>query len=1468
MDRGSANGSVNRAQRFEDEKRRIIESCFSRKDADGTLQETYITHLRITEFSNYPSSPPPPQSRTPETQKPRVIIVAVRRSGRVCMHKSKENSNGSFSVGKTWNFDDISHIQSYSGPNADPTQKLWAGDTGFLITIQKPYYWQAQTDKEKKFFIASLVKIYGKYTGGRTPELSGFDPRELDMILGTGRRTGTSPGPQRPPSAPRGNPPLPSSHSQEQMPPTMTNNYGRPSMDRGIVGPKPPITPVGSAPGSAASSPFVPPPPRLSTGPMRNSQNNLANSPSGSIDSNRAPFNTPSNMRRLTPTTQSQDSPIMPRNEDGSNFRPRSRGRASQNSGGGAYAMDRSPSHNGNGVAAAAAAVGAAIGASAGATSSVATMGTSSSSSNMRHFQDNSPEPLKSSALEAPPPERKRPPLDSGWPNVVENDLVPAPLMSPKQRDPVPPPRNMDRMSTRNTSAGYRSETGSIGDRQQNDSIDSTLTGSHRGPPSTMASPAPSTSSQPSKPPLAATAPAPELETTPNEDPEALNKPGLGPMIKSKRLDDSASSPASDTEEKPGLKSMIKAKSKPDLAGSLWKAAAAAGAFKPRPGGAGERLRQAALKSMEGPDGINAVVPAPPRPDPPKIEPEPEKPPVPANPSVSVTPPDAIATVPAKAEEAPPPVPKKDEQPPKEESKRSIMVGNDAKLLTSMGIDPSVLDDTRSADFSKWLDYVGFIPGQKMRSNGWDAMKMIEREIDKAQAGGWLSRIREEDERISDVRQGIDLVISECDELENLLTLYSVELGTISDDIAYIENQSQGLQVQAANQKALKKELELILDTCSISSRHLDVLKVENFDARGLKSIEDALIILYKAMVRIDSNVHKYEPSKGDETSSAKNNAMNDPIQGNTLNSSYGQMRIVQEKKEYYLQESVAIMRRYVGWMAIEYEAAFAETHKALDKALARKTDRELYQTHRSYLWGYCALNLYARDVHTEQWNELIQNYQARSHELFRAEFTSVIDSHKSNARKTLMNDDEILFTTQPEKHHDNIAATARKLTVKRSQTLARTFRSDASKAPPLPKANTDSRDHPFEIFRTVLYDFVPLIEMEQNFFIDFFHATIMETADFNEFIASRPSNNVPPEGKWSASRRMEPDRELGRKVTKSMEAIFSFLEKGLQRMIEWVLSTNPLQGVGVLAALEQKMELLSGSNQDYLNILLQKLHSSLESRFEKFVDEQIRAIEETKVKFAKKRRGVIHFFKVFPPFFTAVENILSVFYPQTRIRDTINREYGRILRAMFDALRVIARENKGVGVSNNTADPEDKEALNYHILLIENFDYFIEEIGESSIDIIEDKKREASGEYAKHLDLYLNAVMRRPLGKLLDYLENVEAQLQALKAAEKIALQPSNSKAVFNKILSSYDAKEVRKGIELLRKRVEKHFGESEEKEAYSGSRELVEKVTGECEKFYGKVELRIASITAEVYGGDVLFEWPRSDVKNAFSG
>ncbi|KJZ74575.1 hypothetical protein HIM_05925 [Hirsutella minnesotensis 3608] len=1389
MDRANGAGQghgPSRAERFDDEKRRIVDSCFSKKEPDGALTETYITHIRVTEYASHPSSPPPPQARTAESEKPRVIIVAVRRSGRVRMHKSKENSSGTFSIGKSWNLDDLSHIESFTGPQVSPNNRDWAGDTGFLVTLGKPYFWHAQTDKEKKFFIASLIKIYGKYTGGKLPELGGFDQRELDQVLGAGRRQGA--------------PPVRSPLSDTV--PSSLSMSSAASAASALPSPSP-IQPL--------SSSSTPDPPRFQKPPSVRPAMNGRGSPAPSTDSatsrERPPV--PASATRWTAqTNRSQDSMTNSygARSDDMSIPPRSRNGMS---GPGAYGR----------------------------------FGDSRESSEQP--QDAPVPPPHSHLEDRPPPERRRPPMDPSRPQ--DRDLVPPPLMSPNvRREPgPPPPRSVDRASPRKGAGAATSPGGFRGRDAPPPGIaplDTTLAAaSPTADQSRMAGSAVNIS-MPNTPAAETT---PIAESPPADvanDEEA--RPGLGPMIRNK-------------------------KSKTDIAGAFWKAASAATAFRPRPGGAGDRLRQAQGKSTDGPDGISGVVPAPPRPVTPDV-PKPEE--RESIPEVKVT--ASNASRPAsveplfkdKKEKADAAKEKKVDaskdnkaDASKEEvPRRSVVTGNDAKYLRSLGIDAGLLDD-RSEEFGKWLDYFGCVPGQQMRDKSMDDIRVdIERELNKAQAGGWLARFQEEDDRVDAIKRGIDVAIAECEEMDNLLTLYAVELSTLSDDIAYIEAQGQGLQVQTSNQKLLKKELESLLETCAITTNDLEALRMAPLDhMRGLEDVEFSLVTLFKAMIKID-------PTLGGRDATPSADATSDSERALGLNSDYGNMRIVQEKKEMYLQESSYFMRRLIEVMAGQFDEAFAETRRSLESAMSKRADPFNYDAGRDLLWKYSPLMIYARDVDLDNWNRLLQIYQEKSHPVYKSQVQNIVVILRKTARKPTGDELDLLFTSQVEKQQEGVATTARKLTVKRSQTLARALRSplaDGSSRNNPDKGAPDGGCHSYEVFASVLDDVLPLVEIEQNFIIDFFHATTLETLDFPDAVAACPPRDRRG-GDLRRHRLMEPDRDLARRITRAMEVIFAFLESELQRLMDWVLGQDPLQGVGVLAVLEHKLSGMGHSNQDFGNTVLQKLQSLLEGRFRKFVDEQIRAIEETKVKI-NKRKGVISFIRVFPAFAGAIEGMVAGLDANLGLRRTIDREYDRILKSMFDSLMVIAREHPGVGLSNGTADPEDKEALNFHILLIENMNHFLEETDTRGLELLEEWKEQANTEYHEHMGLYISAVMRRPLGKLLDQLENIEAQLQSGKSPEAISRQASNSKAIFNKVLSNYDSKEVRKGIEALRKRVEKHFGDADDPAL---SRGLVAKVTRECESFYNEVENRIGRVTTDVYGGEVAFEWPRADVKAAF--
>ncbi|KAI1353797.1 exocyst complex component Sec3-domain-containing protein [Xylaria sp. FL0043] len=1396
---------MSRAEKFEEEKRRIVESCFNKKDTDGSIIETYITHIRITEYGTHPTSPPPPESRR-DSEKPRVIIVSVRKSGRVRMHKSKENATGTFSIGKTWDLNDLTAIESFTAPTVDPQLRQWAGDTGFIVNIGKPYYWQAQADKEKKFFIASLIKIYGKYTGGGQPELKGFDPREQDQVLGSRKpppprqqlpplsgqppppydpvpsrpeQTSTPPRPSPFPPRPDAKVPIPASRPADGLPPPRAPS--RPPSRPGSRPPsrsRPEPKPLWPEVAPAQTTPTFPSPrpnQQPSTPPIRNlGPQNGTSSPAPSLDLGRV-SNQPPALRKLASNNKSQDSLAgsisTSKSDDASSVPPRSRG------------------------------------------------GTSGSSALGRFGE---PQDIPASQLDLP--DRKRPPMDPLRPQgAKDNDLVPAPLMSQGARR-EPPPRSSERTIPRNDPAENRPQSS----------------------PRTEKS-APAQAKEPSAVAEANLNGTPDSSVSQSATPEA-----------------SSTNPAEEEETRPGLGPMIKAKrSQQKLAGTLWKAAAAAGSFKPRPGGAGERLLQAANKAVatDGPDGITSVVPAPPRPAPPPEAPKPVEPA--QKPDEKLAPvPEVKVTVPNSSQPTTLEMVTKDlqrkhleETRKDEEAQRITIAGNDTKYFSTLGVDTSLLADT-TAEFARWLDHFGWVPGNQMRSRNFDEMKLdIERELNKAQAGGWLARFQEEDERVDAIKAGLEVAITECDELDNLLTLYSVELSTLSDDIAYIEAQGQGLQVQAANQKLLRNELESLLDICAITANDLQPLKVAPLETTsGLEEIEAALVTLYKAMMKIDPSVTGLEPRKSEDASMNEQQA--------SLNPDYGKMRIVQEKKEMYLSETKFFLNRLGGFISRQFDKAIQETKSAIAGALSKKVDPRNHDAGRNLLWQYHPLILYAREVNLEEWDRYLHIYQEKNSPLYRSQFKDVVESWKRNARKPASEESELLFTAQVEKQQEGTMATARRVTVKRSQTLARTLGRPLGEGNKASTEKTqDGRSHPYEIFAGIMDDLLPLVVIEQNFIVDFFHATTLETADFPDLVAAtRPQDRQG--GDLKRHRLMEPDRDLARRVTRAMEAIFTFLEQDFQNLILWVLAQDPLQGVGILAVLERKQVEMTSSNQDFLNNVLQKLNGSLESRFSKFVEEQIRAIEDTKVKI-KKRKGVISFMRVFPNFSAAVENMLSGTDTTSSVRRAVDREYERIIKSMFDSLKVIARENPAT-LTNSGADPEDKEALNYHILLIENMNHFSEEVNTHGLEVLEDWKEAAASEMAEHMNLYLNAVMRRPLGKLLEYLENLETQIASGKTITIIAAQPSNSKATFNKILSTYDGREVRKGIEALRKRVEKHFGDADDP---SLSRELVNRVLRECEKFYNEVEVRISTVTTTVYGGDVLFEWPRADVKVAFA-
>jgi hypothetical protein len=581
-----------------------------------------------------------------------------------------------------------------------------------------------------------------------------------------------------------------------------------------------------------------------------------------------------------------------------------------------------------------------------------------------------------------------------------------------------------------------------------------------------------------------------------------------------------------------------------------------------------------------------------------------------------------------------------------------------------------------------------------------------------------------------------------------LLILTSI-LQSLNDDVAFIEAQSQGLQVQTANQKLLQTELEQLVNTISITADQLEPLRRAPIGkVNGLKAIEASLVLLYKALLTID-------PTFVEGGRSGTANDMNKITSNSGFgNSELATMQALQEKKERYLNESAMFLNRLKQHMDITFGAAFIETKDALaniDNTSMPSTEHNVkaHDAGRNTLWMLSPLILFAKEIDRSSWIALIRVYQAQAGQMYQNEIRDNVSAWKQFARKPTGEEMDLLFTAQ-EKETESFPAAARKLTVKRSQTLARGLRAASGDKEPKASKTQEGKLYAYDVFSKILEDMGPVLLTEQNFVTDFFHATSTNAVDFPEAVSQ-----APPEQRRSTNlrvrRQFESDRTMAKQVAEVMEEIFSFWPAEIQALVGWAVNADPIQGVGIICAVDRKLVEIEDSNQDFLTRTLQKVHEQLSSLFVRFVDEQIRAIEDTKVKI-KKRKGVIAFFKTFPHFSIAIENMLPAADEdsQLEIRRMVDDAYQKINKAMFESVKVIAKESPAVMASQGQGDPEDKEALNYHILLIENMNHYIEEVDARADAVLTEWKAKADREMKEHMGLYVDAVIRRPLGKLL----------------------------------------------------------------------------------------------------------------------
>lgn len=715
------------------------------------------------------------------------------------MHKARENVNGSFSIGKSWVLDDLTMIQSYTKivpTNPEQRQdKERAGAVGFVVTVQKPYYWQASTPKEKDFFIYSLIKIYKKYTGGRLPELHGFDPQELEQLLGAGLASG----------APQAR--------NNMTPPSRTENGAPHHGSSTFQGGRPPNAQQFDRSRQIGRE----------MRPRPSPERVAHERPSQARPTQERMLPQSSSQERVLKTTDSTDSiPRMPGSFPTSDFIRNLRPEKSHS-----QLRDINPELQ-SGV----------VGAREGPVPPVEqqeqnpSITRSESPKTFRNRQESQQKGVQGSGR--PSGERSRQlghyaPLDTvsanssiGRPSSSDRNQLPTPLRSgmPDSWQPsqaVRRERRPSNTSRRPSSSQKHSETEASQERLTR-AIAPEVRVSHSRNSSTLGSRQDRSAEPISIQSAESSEVGAQTDITTNEDdhPETTtvrNATANGQAPADSEMSDSVEGlskasvqslpevpPEAIPEAKPhrpGLGPMIKSKPNQDVANKFRKAATAYNAFIPRAGSAAAKVLGEEDNSDKQNDGVSGVYPAPSIGK--TINHDSGKPPTAERGPGSETfasEANKSSIVNASTPSVKSPETSADETPmqesspsnqipsqipdvseiPQDDRRRKRRSDHSAKYAKLLGINHSILEG-RTFEIETILNEFGWKEELSKPGAFEDIQLGLKKELAQVEAGSWLGALENSDERVMTIGHMMDKVIAECEELDCLLTLYNVELG-------------------------------------------------------------------------------------------------------------------------------------------------------------------------------------------------------------------------------------------------------------------------------------------------------------------------------------------------------------------------------------------------------------------------------------------------------------------------------------------------------------------------------------------------------------------------------------------------------------------------------------------------------------------------------------------------------------------
>ncbi|RCN30905.1 exocyst complex component 1 family protein [Ancylostoma caninum] len=317
-------------------------------------------------------------------------------------------------------------------------------------------------------------------------------------------------------------------------------------------------------------------------------------------------------------------------------------------------------------------------------------------------------------------------------------------------------------------------------------------------------------------------------------------------------------------------------------------------------------------------------------------------------------------------------------------------------------------------------------------------------------------------------------------------------------------------------------------------------------------------------------------------------------------------------------------------------------------------------------------------------------------------------------------------------------------------------------------------------LIETVLGELGPIIEMEQKFCVRFFH--------INSELISNAETTSTDSGESAIIGGRNAERFMNEQVRSVMASLFESLNGHLERFCTAIRKQNP-SNVMLLFIIMSKKVLLPQESGSYYSVTFGTFVVLIKRQFDSFMESEGQALSDIKIP-KRVRLGILPTIERFADFVRTAESI----FEGAERRTDLEKWYIHLYRCVCE------------GIEKAASNPNSKSPT--AVVRFENYHQLYLTLSELKIPFLDAQRKDAKREKEENIDLYVREYMGRPLEKIHVFFEAVQNAIEMRGTkADEISYQPQFSRVELKKVIAMYPGKEVKKGLEQLYKKVEKHL-------------------------------------------------------------